>query len=406
MKYNSIGEQLIAKAQELDPNYKPDKFNDMSEALDVILNNTGGSSEGGDIWLDITPYLSEDESIMSISEEGYNLVYNAFFPEIEKPSNKYAGILFMGYKMFFNEFFAISDKIGLNFIYNMAENGIRSYMKISIYNDKSIEMIEEPASSSNKIWYSLSQYSGKITQKEYDELLELLGYGKLAGIIIDLLEMGKIFIPLLCVKGDNTICFGVTDVSVTNYSNYDQKSISKITCDVKSDLSVSLDLPSYDFVAVTYGLKQQVIPSIVDDHQENLTIGDGLKIENGVLKTKDLEMAISITATLDDLKNAVNSFSNIIYNESDKAEINSFIKNQKGIIKLTITTPVGNLCMTLRPTLWKDDDANSYNFEGSLYIETNLSTIGGSTFNQIIVRAVAWDGGAVAFRPTIIPIGK
>lgn len=44
MKYNSIGEQLIAKAQELDPNYKPDKFNDMSEALDVILNNSGGGS--------------------------------------------------------------------------------------------------------------------------------------------------------------------------------------------------------------------------------------------------------------------------------------------------------------------------------------------------------------------------
>lgn len=42
MKYNSIGEQLIAKAKELDPNYKPDKFNDMSEAIDIILNNTGG----------------------------------------------------------------------------------------------------------------------------------------------------------------------------------------------------------------------------------------------------------------------------------------------------------------------------------------------------------------------------
>lgn len=42
MKYNSIGEQLIAKAQELDPSYKPDKFNDMSEAIDVILNNSGG----------------------------------------------------------------------------------------------------------------------------------------------------------------------------------------------------------------------------------------------------------------------------------------------------------------------------------------------------------------------------
>ena len=42
MKYNSIGEQLIAKAKEIDPNYKPDKFNDMSEAIDIILNNSGG----------------------------------------------------------------------------------------------------------------------------------------------------------------------------------------------------------------------------------------------------------------------------------------------------------------------------------------------------------------------------
>lgn len=42
MKYNSIGEQLITKAKELDPSYKPDKFNDMSEALDVILNNSSG----------------------------------------------------------------------------------------------------------------------------------------------------------------------------------------------------------------------------------------------------------------------------------------------------------------------------------------------------------------------------
>lgn len=48
MKYNSIGEQLIAKAKELDPNYKPDKFNDMSEALDIILKNSGSGS-GGEI---------------------------------------------------------------------------------------------------------------------------------------------------------------------------------------------------------------------------------------------------------------------------------------------------------------------------------------------------------------------
>lgn len=44
MKYNSIGEQLIAKAKELDPSYKPDKFNDMSKVIDIILNNAGDGS--------------------------------------------------------------------------------------------------------------------------------------------------------------------------------------------------------------------------------------------------------------------------------------------------------------------------------------------------------------------------
>ena len=39
MKYNSIGQQLIAKAKEIDPSYKDDQFNDMSEALDIILTN-------------------------------------------------------------------------------------------------------------------------------------------------------------------------------------------------------------------------------------------------------------------------------------------------------------------------------------------------------------------------------
>lgn len=49
MKYNSIGEQLIAKAKEIDPGYKPDKFNDMSEAIDIILNNIVTTEAIGEI---------------------------------------------------------------------------------------------------------------------------------------------------------------------------------------------------------------------------------------------------------------------------------------------------------------------------------------------------------------------
>lgn len=64
MKYNSIGEQLIAKAQELDPSYKPDKFNDMSEAINIILNNNGYVDEE-DV-LNIIENNSEQVSELSI----------------------------------------------------------------------------------------------------------------------------------------------------------------------------------------------------------------------------------------------------------------------------------------------------------------------------------------------------
>ena len=49
MKYNSIGQQLIAKAKEIDPSYRDDKFNDMSEALDIILTNMVTTETIGEI---------------------------------------------------------------------------------------------------------------------------------------------------------------------------------------------------------------------------------------------------------------------------------------------------------------------------------------------------------------------
>lgn len=49
MKYNSIGQQLVAKAKEIDPSYKDDQFNDMSEALDIILTNMVTTETLGEI---------------------------------------------------------------------------------------------------------------------------------------------------------------------------------------------------------------------------------------------------------------------------------------------------------------------------------------------------------------------
>ena len=80
MKYNSIGEQLIAKAKEIDPNYKPDKFNDMSEAIDIILNNSGGGKS-------VPPTLNlidfeTGEVRTTITEEEYNNLVNGLYNQV------------------------------------------------------------------------------------------------------------------------------------------------------------------------------------------------------------------------------------------------------------------------------------------------------------------------------------
>ena len=81
MKYNSIGEQLIAKAKEIDPNYKPDKFNDMSEALDVILNNTGGGGKSVPPTLNLIDFET-GEVRTTITEEEYNNLKNGLYNQV------------------------------------------------------------------------------------------------------------------------------------------------------------------------------------------------------------------------------------------------------------------------------------------------------------------------------------
>ena len=82
MKYNSIGEQLIAKAKELDPSYKPDKFNDMSEAIDVILNNSGsGGIPTANVnletyQLDTSSLTDKDQYVIASMDDGEgNIMY-------------------------------------------------------------------------------------------------------------------------------------------------------------------------------------------------------------------------------------------------------------------------------------------------------------------------------------------
>lgn len=177
----------------------------------------------------------------------------------------------------------------------------------------------------------------------------------------------------------------------------------------KGGSSINLTLPSTSPTS-------QLIPSITTTNtQQNLTIGDGLTIENGALKTTsgggggsgEEILNVFVSMTTQQLSNAINkSGSGTNYTEEDKTIVFNFIKAQKGIMRLTVSTPIGRFYMTLRPTIWKDNVDPSYDFEGSIYLQKDLSEIGANLFNQIIVRAICWDStNQVVFKPTIIPIG-
>ena len=195
MKYNSIGEQLIAKAQELDPNYKPDKFNDMSEAINIILNNSGDGS-----------------------------------------------------------------------------------------------------SQANKIWHELATYSGKLTQKEYDEISALVESNLLAGVIINL-GIAKFYLTFSGINNQNAICFATNSISVED-DVYIKRGISSVTCKIYSDLSVEFDWQTYPFVAVKNDSGYRAIPSITETGwQDNLAIGDGLTVEGNVLKTNNIPELPSAAST-------------------------------------------------------------------------------------------------------------
>lgn len=260
MKYNSIGEQLITKAKELDPSYKPDKFNDMSEAIDILLNNSGG-----DIWLDIAPYLNED--MTSISQEGYDLVYNAFSLETGTPDNKYAGILFMNTKLNYQGFENINDIVKLRFDIPLRDGGIKGRFGIYISPNKTVETIEE--SEDSKVWYKISSISNStITQDEYNELTNLINNDKLAGI-----RVNNGYYTLFTTIDGNYMFIGYNTSIGFNWAY------------ILSDLSTK---ESYTrLVMFDENPTSQVIPSFSPIHsgQQNLTIGDGLEVKDGALKT-------------------------------------------------------------------------------------------------------------------------
>ena len=67
----NIGQILVDKAKDLDPTYKPDKFNDMGEAAQIILNNIGTGSGGSVIAPSFTVTIASNTSINPTTGKPY-----------------------------------------------------------------------------------------------------------------------------------------------------------------------------------------------------------------------------------------------------------------------------------------------------------------------------------------------
>lgn len=203
----------------------------------------------------------------AISQEGYDLVYNAFGLETGTPDNKYAGILFMNTKLNYQGFENINNIIKLRFDIPLRDGGIKGRFGIYISPDKTVETIEEPEDS--KVWYEISSISNStITQDQYDEITNLINNDKLSGIRVD-----NGYFTLFTAINGNYMFIGYNTVIGFNWAY------------ISSDLSTK---ESYTTL-VMFDEKptSQVIPSFSPIHsgQQNLTIGNGLTVENGTLKT-------------------------------------------------------------------------------------------------------------------------
>ena len=125
-------------------------------------------------------------------------------------------------------------------------------------------------------------------------------------------------------------------------------------------------------------------------------------IDTTNLMPKVLEVSINMDTT--QLQQSINSFNPIEYTADNVSTVRDFILAQEGTIKLTINTPVGTVCMTLEPSFWKlEGDVYSYNFEGSDTLPFDLTSIGGTAFNQIIVSLI-YEADTVNLISTILPV--
>ena len=136
--------------------------------------------------------------------------------------------------------------------------------------------------------------SETITQNQYNEIKALIGSNSLAGIKDPTLES---YLPLINSENNETFTFSFSGLGSEGSGSNKRNLASSLEIIIKSDLSVSPSLKLAFIPELTENLSNQSIISIkTDGYQENLAIGDGLKIENGALKADSNKIWFDVRA--------------------------------------------------------------------------------------------------------------
>ena len=370
MKYNSIGEQLIAKAKELDPSYTPDKFNDMSEALDVILNKTGGSSA-----INLDDYI-DSETLTLKSEELHNELVTRVI--INKET---FGYLTFGEQTIFVTLYAFNGVLMLQGMINLGFEqlvllkcpalGEGLQIEVSPYGIPLIDLAN-PISTPRIVSYD-------------NNVQNDLAIGD--GLTV---ENG--------VLKTNNIPALPSDASTKAYTLQTVNGVLTWTSEesIVNNLTLPQTAPS-----------SQLIPSITtSNEQQNLTVGDGLVIENGVIKEDIIEINVSFELTQEDLQAGGTWKSDVGTIDEGKKIWNSINSStglpKKAIINISLNLLGNTQLYKVLANPFKNDfpvygynfnvggftDASSYLFVfGAIYIESKNDTIDAHLgFNQNLVQ--------------------
>lgn len=169
------------------------------------------------------------------------------------------------------------------------------------------------------------------------------------------------------------------------------------------DLSTSATLKGAHVISGATELLP-VTPNPADEATETL---NKLKIGE---KAFDVIPELAIETEPLTFENMVSCVNNVTWFSllGDAQKIRNFVINQCGRIKLKISTPIGYVCLMLYPSLWADATNHSRNFEGTLCIETDLSSIGADNeANYINARIIAFENSDnVAAAISVIPFPR